>query len=149
MPQRPDTIIAGGRSPASDYAGEVTALESRSDVACLEALHHERRKLYEQNAHLIARYGSFGMHDDFRKSFVECQKLKARMELTAGDKKATEGSVEAAAYGSDAYAAFLDNALAEKVEFLKVQNEIDEINERIQGREVALRAYVAELRLAQ
>lgn len=139
----------GRHIPPPDFSGELNPLESRADVPSLEGLHHERRQLYERHAGLIARYGSFGLHDDFRKSFVECQKLKARMELTAGDKKATEGAVEALAYGSDAYAAFLDNALAEKVEYLRIQNEIDTINERIQGREVGLRAYTAELRLSQ
>lgn len=132
---------------AGTWTGELRALEARADVDCLEDLHARRRALVEQNAALIARYGSFGMHDDYRKGFVECQKLRARMALAKENAKVTEGMVDAAAYGSEEYARFLDNALAEKVAYLKAQNEIDEIDEKIRGREIALLSYNAELKL--
>jgi hypothetical protein len=129
------------------WGGELSALESRADVDSLEDLQQRRRELIAKNATLIARYGNFGLHDDFRKNFVECQKLRARMDLTKEGAKVTEGAVDNVAYGGDAYAAFLDNALTEKAEWVKIDNEINELNERIQHREVALRAYTAECRL--
>lgn len=133
----------------AEWDGALTALESRAEIDCLEDLHQRRRELVERNASLMARYGSFGLHDDYRKQFVECQKLRARMALATEKGRVTQGMVDEAAYGSDEYAAFLDNALAEKVEYLKAQNEIDEINEKIRSREIALLSYNAELKLAR
>lgn len=150
----PDTLIARGSSAPSSVAagsweGELSALESRAEIDSLEDLQQRRRALVTANAALIARYGSFGLHDDYRKSFVETQKVRARMQLQQSGEKVTEGRIDAEAYGSDAYAAFLDNALAEKVEYLRVQNEIDEVNEKIRSRELALLSYNAELKLAR
>jgi hypothetical protein len=152
----PDTLIARGPSApssngngAGSWAGELTALESRAELDSLEDLQQRRRELVSVNGALIARYGSFGLHDDYRKSFVETQKVKARMALASSGDKVTEGRIDAEAYGSDAYAAFLDNALAEKVEYLRVQNEIDELNEKIRSRELAILSYNAELKLAR
>lgn len=131
------------------WEGELSALESRAEIDSLEDLQRRRAALVQANAALIARYGNFGLHDDYRKQFVECQKLRARMNLTKDGAKITEGMVDAHAYGSDEYASFLDNALAEKVEYLKVQTQIDELNERIRSRELAILAYNAELKLAR
>lgn len=131
------------------WGGELTALEARAEIDSLEDLQSRRRSLVAQNAHLMARYGNFGMADDFRKRMVEALKVKARMELQQQGSKTTESMIDAAAYGSDEYAAFLDNALSEKMDFLRVQTAIDEINERIRGRELAIMAYNAELKLAR
>jgi hypothetical protein len=146
----PDTIIAGGHNPAQDWESEVTELESRAEIASLSDLQNERRQLVAENAKLIARYGSFGMHDDYRKQFVEAQKVRARMELSAGrEKKPTESEIDATAYGSEEYARFLDNALEEKVEYLRIQSKLDELSERIRSRELELLSYNAELKLAR
>lgn len=67
----------------------------------------------------------------------------------AASAKITEGAVDAHAYGGDAYQAFLDNAYEEKVQFFKIQTRIDEINEKIRGRELAILAYNSELKLAR
>lgn len=133
----------------TEWTGELTDLEAKASLDSLDDLQQRRRALVDANASLIARYGSFGLHDDFRKSFVECQKLRARMDLSKEGAKVTEGAVDAAAYGSDAYARFLDNALDEKVAYLKVQNEIDELCERIRSRELAILAFNAEMKLAR
>lgn len=149
----PDTLIARGPVTTADipvqWDGALSSLEAKADTDSLEALHQRRRELIDANAPLIARYGSFGLHDDYRKSFVECEKLRARRDLAERGVKATEGMVDAEAYGSDAYAKFLDNALAEKIEYLRAQNEIDEINEKIRSRELAILAFNAEARLAR
>jgi hypothetical protein len=125
-----------------------TALESRAELIPLEALHAERRKLITENAKLIALYGPFGHYDDHRKHMVEAQKIKARMELSAGrEKKPTETEIDAAAYGSEQYGHFIDNALAEKIEWLRVSTAITELEEKIRSRELALTAYSREIAL--
>jgi hypothetical protein len=141
-----DTLIAGGRTaPATDWDGDLTSLEVKANVESLEDLQQRRRELVAANGALIARYGPFGSADDYRKSFVETQKVRARMALSESGDKVTEGRIDAEAYGSDAYARFLDNALAEKVEYLRVQTEITELEEKIRNREECLRAYRAEI----
>lgn len=151
----PDTLIARAASaPSSESAassdswdGDLTALESRADVDSLYDLQQRRRKLIEDNAHLLALYGSFGLFDDRRKQMLEAQKVAARMNLTQQGAKVTEGMVEAEAYGSAAYQTLLDRAIEDKIACIKVQNAIDELNERIKNRESALFVYGQEVRL--
>jgi hypothetical protein len=137
------------REGEGTWAGELTALEARAELDSLEDLQQRRRQLVAQNAGLMARYGNFGMADDFRKRMVEALKVKARMELQQEGAKTTEAMIDARAYGSQDYERYLDNALAEKVQYIRVQTEIDEINERIRGRELAIMAYNSELKLAR
>lgn len=132
----------------TDWAGELTALESRADTDSLEGLHQRRRALVYANAKLVALYGSFGMWDDHRKRMVEAMKVKARMELSAGsEKKPTEGAIDATAYASEQYGRFIDDALDEKIEYLNVMTQLDEIAEKIRSRELALVAYAKEISL--
>lgn len=131
--------------PNTEWTGELSPLESRADVDSLEDLQQRRRALIEANGRLIALYGAFGHYDDHRKARVEAAKIAARMQLSAGrDKKPTEAEIDAYAYGSEEYGAFLDTALTEKIHCLTVLNEISEIEEKIRGRELAIRAYCAE-----
>lgn len=125
-----------------------TAIESRAAVASLEALQTRRRDLIGANARLVALYGPFGHYDDHRKHMVEALKISARIELSAGrEKKPTETEIDAAAYGSERYGTFLDTALDEKVEYLKVSTEITELEEQIRSREFELTCYSRELAL--
>ncbi len=129
-------------------APEPSDLESRAQVASLEELQTRRRLLIERNTKLFALHGSFGHYDDHRKRMVEALKVKARMELSAGrEKKPTEAEIDAAAYGSEEYGRFLDQALSEKIDWLKLSTEIDEIQEAIRSRELELTAYSRELTL--
>jgi hypothetical protein len=130
-----------------EWSGELTALEERAAIESLEHLHAERRSLIEANAKLFALYGNFGHYDDHRKRMVEALKVAARMELTKAGVKITEDLVTATAYGSDRYQQFIDNALDEKIQYLKAQNEVDELNELIRARELALTAYSREISL--
>lgn len=125
----------------------VEDLEAKAGVRSLDALHAERRALIEANARLIALYGPFGAADDFRKRYLEAQKIRARMELQTSGGKTTEGQVDAHAYGSEAYGSFLDTALAEKVEWLRVDVRLTELAEMIRDRETLLRAWSAEAHL--
>jgi hypothetical protein len=134
-----DTLANEGETDAR------TALEYRANTLSLDELHAKRRLLMERNARLFALYGAFGHYDDHRKRMVEALKVKARMELSQGrDKKPTEAEIDANAYGSEQYGRFIDTALDEKIEYLKLATEIGEVEELIRSREIELRAYAAE-----
>jgi hypothetical protein len=136
------------RSDENGVYVEPRPVEERAEVASLDALHARRRALINANARLFALYGPFGHYDDHRKHMVEALKIKARLELSAGqEKKPTETAIDAAAYGSEQYGAFIDTALGEKVEYLRVSTEITEIEEAIRSREFELTAYSRELSL--
>jgi len=129
---------------------EPTDLEDRAGVASLEELQTRRRLLIERNTKLFALHGSFGHYDDHRKRMVEALKVKARMELSAGrEKKPTEAEIDAAAYGSEEYARFIDEALSEKIDYLRIATEVTEVEEMIRSRELELMTYNAELRLSR
>lgn len=142
-----DTLTAGGHREIEDYEYELTALESRADADSLEALHDERRKLIAANGRLIALHGSFGLFDNYRKRMCECEKVRIRNELRSAGTKTTESMIDAEAHGSEPYGQFLDTALNEKIEWLRVSTRLEEIAERIRGRELALRAFSAEASL--
>ena len=99
----PDTLVARGTATAPDMSDECTALESRADIASLEVLHTLRRTLVAQNAGLMARYGNFGLADDFRKRMLECAKVRIALKYADTVKKPTETAVAAEAYASDEY----------------------------------------------
>lgn len=131
------------------WGGELTALESRADIDSLEDLHERRRQIVAANKRLVALHGNFGLFDNFRKKMLECEKVRVRMDLTAKGVKTTETMIDAEAHASEPYARFLDTALDEKIEHIRVSNELSEIEERIRARELALTAYSRELALAR
>ncbi len=129
-------------------ANERTELEDRAGIPSLEGLQTRRRLLIERNAKLFALYGNFGHYDDHRKRMVEALQVKYRMDLSANrPKPPSVDEVEAAAYGSEEYAKFIDSALGEKIEYLRIACEVGEIEEQIRSRELELTAYSRELTL--
>lgn len=132
---------------ATPWMGELSALESRADVDSLEDLHQRRRALLVQLAPLKALHGPFGTWDAKRKQLLEALKVRHRSQLAAEGTKATEGMIDALAHADDQYAAFLDGSERDKAEFLVLDNEYQELNERIRNREFGILAYNAEARL--
>lgn len=130
-------------------AATYEALEDRAEVEPLEVLHNERRQLMITLAPLKAVHGNFGLFDHRRKSMVEAMKVKTRLRLTQSGAKVTEAMIDAEAHEDKQYNEFLDQMYAEKVEFLKQQTTLDEIEERIRSREIALGVYNSELRLGR
>ena len=128
---------------------ELTPLESRADVDALGDLHARRRLLLTQLAPLKALHGHNGIWDDKRKQMVEACKVRARLTLIEQGQKATDAAVESAAYADEQYARFIDDGITARIEYLNLQNEYDEIAERIRNREIALLAYNGELKLAR
>lgn len=132
---------------ATDVA--VREIEDRANVESLDTLHAERRTLLVQLNPLKALHGHNGLYDDKRKQMLEAMKVKARMRLSEGGQKVTEGMVESEAYGDPQYLAFLDEGIKNRIEYLKLQNELDEVNERIRSRELELICYNGETRLGR
>jgi hypothetical protein len=120
------------------------ALESRADIESLEELQQQRRELIDSGAQLAALYGSFGLWDNIRKQRVELAKVASRARLTEHGDKVTEAAVEQYAYADDEYRAFLERAEKDKIAWVRLENRITEINERIRNRELSLRAYSVE-----
>lgn len=134
---------------AGTWTGELTALESRAEVDSLEDLHARRRHLLVQLAPLKALHGPFGTWDAKRKQLLEGLKVRHRMQLAAENTKATEGLIDALAHADPQYERFLDESTAAKAEYLTLDNELTEIAERIEGRNAALYAYSAEIKLGR
>lgn len=130
-------------------AFDATGLEDRASVESLEILHHERRLLVRTLAPLKALHGSFGLFDARRKQMSRACMVRARMVIIGRGEKPTEAMVESEALCDPQFVAFLDQAERDRIEFIAQQTTLDEIEERIRNREIALQAYNSELRLAR
>jgi hypothetical protein len=131
------------------FDGEVSALESRADVASLEGLHAERRQLLPEYSTLRALHGSNGKWDVRRKALLEAMKVRVRMELAARNEKITDATVDALAHGADQYIEFIDQGIYGATRYVVLETQISEIEERIRNREIGLYSYNAESRLAR
>jgi hypothetical protein len=145
----PDTIMAGGHSPANDWAGELTDLESRADISSLEGLQQERRQLLREYAPLKALHGNFGKFDNKRKSLLEACKIRARMEMQQKNEKTTEAAVDALGHADPQYIAFIDEGIVGATRYIELETAVTEIEERIRNREICMLAYNSELKLAR
>jgi hypothetical protein len=128
---------------------ERTPLESRADVEPLEALHAQRRQIVGQLAPLRALHGPGGTWDARRKQMVEACKIRARMAARERGEKVTETYIDAEGHADPQYFAFLDQAERDKIEYVNLDNQVQELEERIRNREFSLTAYSAEIRLGR
>lgn len=142
----PDALTVRDTTPLA-FPDQVAALESRAGVDSLEQLHDTRRGLIAMLAPLKALHGHNGLFDDRRKQLLEVCKVRARMELTQDGGKATDNAVEARGYADPQYERFLDTGYDDRIACINLQNEVDEISERIKSREIELMAFSAEVRL--
>lgn len=148
------------------------ALELRASVDSLEALQQRRRDLLKDYAPLAAKFkgGATAGTDASRKRHRALVAKRILVELRqAFDKgpqqvpsKKTAGLmvpavwVEPAEVGLERMAnadtehiAFCDKLEADYTRFILLENDIQEINEKIRSREVELYSYNAELRMSQ
>lgn len=150
-----DHIIARGRASSAPAAYDelpadiLKAVESRAETDSLGDLHQRRRMLLEQLAPLAALYGNFGLWDSRRKQLLEAMKVKHRMLLAQEGTKATEGLIDALAHADEQYERFLDDSYTSKIEYIKMDNELSELLERIESRNTELHIYGKELSLAR
>jgi hypothetical protein len=143
--------MATSALPREDTAE--TDLEGRARVESLDALHARRRAKVEEYAPLAARFkGGSGMgssSDAARKRHraLIMQKLLIEMGSPKGKDAPSETALERMANAHVDHIAFCDNLEMEYVKFIVLENEINELNERVRSREVELRCYNAEIGL--
>jgi len=94
-------------------------------------------------------HGPFGLFDAKRKQMVEAMKVKARVRLQNIGGKVTDAIIDAEAHCDEQYTTWLDQQLTEKVEYVKMDGELDRLNDLIRNREISLQVYNGELRLAR
>jgi hypothetical protein len=128
---------------------DVRPVEQRAEVECLGDLQKRRRDLLVNLAPLKALHGHNGIWDNKRKALLEAMKVKARMRLNEAGQKATDPTVEALAYADEQYAAFVDDGIAARIDYITLQNEYDELQERIESRQTELLVYNSEVKLAR
>lgn len=122
-------------------------LEGRADVDPLHELHHQRRVVMLALAPLKALHGSFGKWDARRSQLLAAIKVRVRRGLEASGGKVTESMVDAEAHADPQYMVVIDQGIEEATQYHLLQTELEEIEERIRSREIALLAYNQELKL--
>lgn len=130
-------------------ADEVRPIEQRAEVDALGFLHAERRQLLVQLNPLRALHGPGGKWDSKRKALLEAMKVKYRMAFAEAGQKATDAAVDANAHADEQYVRFVDEGITGHIDYLRLQNDYDELTERIRSREIELLAYNGELKLAR
>lgn len=123
------------------------SLEARAGLESLDALQARRRRIAERITSLEAVHGPGGIWDERHRRLrgviaTEIREL-ARME----SRKMTEAEVEDRSNADPRYIAFIDSGLEERIEYLTLKTQRDELTERIKNREFSLLAYNAETRL--
>ena len=143
----PDTIIAGGGTPETDWDGALTQLEERAEIDSLDDLQARRRQLLPEYSALRALHGSNGKWDAKRKALLEALKVRARMDATKRGEKVTEGLIDALAHADEQYIAFVDSGIDGATRYVVLETEITEIEEKVRNREFCLTAWSRELAL--
>lgn len=144
-------------------ATSVKPIESRAEVDSLEALQHKRRELMKEYAPLAGKFkgGATAGTDAARKRhralvakriLVEQQqaweaKAKPGAIAVGPFKEPSEAALERLANADTEHIAFCLKLEQEYVRFILLDNDIQEVNEKIRSREVELYSYNAELRM--
>lgn len=136
----------------NDGVLEMTALESRAEIANLDALQDKRRGLVKEYAPLAAKFrgGQVAGSDAARKRHRAMISNLILQEIRQeGQKDPSETALERMANADQRHIDFCDELEGQFVEFIVKENEIAEINEQIRNREECLRAYRAEIGLGR
>lgn len=155
---------------ATSTMPESKALEHRAEVDSLEALQQRRRELLKDYAPLAAKFkgGATAGTDAARKRhralvakriLVELhQAFEAGPKQVASKKTAglmvpavfdepSEAALERMANADTEHIAYCDKLESEYTRYILLDNDIQEVNEKIRSREVELYCYNGELRL--
>lgn len=137
----------------------VKAIESRADLDSLEGLQAERRAKVKVWAPLAAKFRGAGRGDDSKRKqhrAIMAQTIanelyeKWRNAGAKGDyKAASEAMLERLANSDPRHIEFCETLDKEYIQYVLLENDITELNEKIRSREVELYAYNAESRLAR
>lgn len=144
---RPSTATARPLVASTAGAGRLTELELRADIESLEQLQQERRVKRALLDRLEALHGAFGLADAYRRQLRGAIATRLREAARETGRRLSNEEAEDAACADADYKRTLDAHLGERIEYLRLKNEVTEIEERIRNRELALLAYNAETRL--
>lgn len=126
------------------------ALEQRAEVDSLEVLQAKRRALLIDYAPLAARFkgGATAGTDASRKRHRALVAKRILVQLEQKQEKApSEAALERMANADTEHIQFCDALEADYTRFIVLENDIQEVNEKIRSREVELYCYNGELRL--
>lgn len=144
---------------------EPKPLEYRAEVESLESLQQQRRELMGEYAPLAAKYkgarGQGSLADSARKRHraLVMQKILVEMKqdweakakpgvIAVGPfKEPSESALERMANAHTEHIEFCNKVEKEVQRYIVLENDIDEINERIESRKIELQCYNGELRL--
>jgi hypothetical protein len=140
-----------------------TALEAKADVWSLDELQQKRRELLKEYAPLAAKFkgGASAGTDAARKRHraLVAKRILVEMERLGGEarpggvieefKAPSETALERMANADTEHIAYCDKLEADYTRFIVLENDIQEINEKIRSREVELYAYNAEIRMSR
>lgn len=155
---------------ATSTMPESKPLENRAEVDSLEALQQKRRDLMKRYAPLAAKFkgGAVAGTDAARKRHRALVAKRILVELRQAFEKGpqqvpskktaglmvpavfdepSETALERLANADTEHIQYCDKLEADYTRFILLENDIDEIREKIRSREVELYAYNAELRL--
>lgn len=141
-----------------------TDLEGRAGVESLDALHAQRRAKIKEYAPLAAKFrggaGQGSSSDAARKRHraLIAQKILIEMKqefdsklkpgvIVGTFKEPSETALERMANAHIDHIKFCEALEKDFVKYITLDNEINELNERIRSREVELRCYNAEIQL--
>jgi hypothetical protein len=123
----------------------MTDMEQKAEIDSLDALHAKRRQLLPEYSALKALHGQNGKYDLRRKNRLEAAKIQARMDMEKEGAKITEAAVDARAHTDAGYEKFIEDGITAGTRFIVVENDMNEINERIENRLSMLYAYGREV----
>ena len=126
---KPDQVVA--RTPMADF-------EAKIGIQPLEELHAERDMLVKQVAPLRAKWGQNGLGPHLRKAQLSKVQELLRAQAAADGEKVTESRIDQMGHADQRYLDWLAQGLLEYEQMIIVEEEIDQINERIiRGGQVA------------
>jgi hypothetical protein len=129
-----------------------TALEAKADVWSLDELQQKRRELLKEYAPLAAKFkgGAVAGTDAARKRHRALVAKRILIDIQQKNlKEPSEAALERMANADTEHIAYCDRLEAEYTRFIVLDNDIQEINEKIRSREVELYAYNAEIRMSR
>lgn len=124
-------------------------LEDRMGLRSLDTLLAARADLVQQVAELRAQHAAFGTYGDLRK--IELAKLAwiIRTKAVGTGTKMTEAAIDEAAHTSPTYIEFVTDATREKARWVRLEDQIQAINDTIMRENAIARFLASEAMLAR
>ncbi len=146
----PVSFAVGGSGWTEPTRDDVKSVEARAEVASLDALQAERRRILPAYAKLAAMFksGASSSGDSKRKAHRALISKRILAEWD-GAKEPSEAALERMANSDVEHIAFVERLERDFVEFVLLEYKLTEIQEAVRSRETELHVFSAELRLAR